>query len=595
MPTVYLSDRGRRGAAERALDPFMRQWRFAASQLRVRSGAFDYVQLDTWFDQLWPEAFAAFDVVFADLNESRNRVVIGVANQALVGRVEALATTLGIPTEALSVEVTEPIHALRTLRDKAPEIVGGFQIHFSNYLCTLGFNALSGTQESFITNSHCTDQRGSVDGTQYFQPTSSEDPTVIGVEVADPSYFRRGACPWRYRCRYSDAARVRQESGRPFTRGKIAKPDAPGSINVAGSFTITDKFNQSAPGQNCPVEGKVLHKVGRTTGLTQGTISRSCVNVGVSGSRLALLQQVMVDGGVGAVGAGDSGSPVFSLASDDNVTLYGLLWGGTSSGDSFVFSPMVNIEYELGELTVKSDGGGGATTNSPPTASFTYPCTDLSCDFDGSGSSDSDGSVTSYDWDFGDENVGSGVTASHSYETVGTYTVTLTVTDNGGLPGSATESVTVSDVSDAPSSGVIFSSGFESGLGDWTQDSQNDWVRSSQRSTEGNYSAEVDGRANDASLISPVLDVGGYSDVTIEFDWYIERGLDSGEYLAFDVLINGGSWTEMASLRGNQDSENTWHSQSINVSASTVQLRFRGKMSRSNEDANLDNVVVTVY
>ena len=76
-------------------------------------------------------------------------------------------------------------------------------------------------------------------------------------------------------------------------------------------------------------------------------------------------------------------------------------------------------------------------------ANFTFICTDLTCAFDASTSYDPDGSITSYAWAFGDENSGSGATASHIYTADGTYTVFLTVTDNQGAPGSTSKSVTV--------------------------------------------------------------------------------------------------------------------------------------------------------
>ena len=74
-------------------------------------------------------------------------------------------------------------------------------------------------------------------------------------------------------------------------------------------------------------------------------------------------------------------------------------------------------------------GGGTPPANQEPTASFTFETANLSCSFDASGSTDSDGSIVTYAWSFGDGSSGSGVTVSHTYGTAGTYTVTLTVTD----------------------------------------------------------------------------------------------------------------------------------------------------------------------
>jgi len=86
--------------------------------------------------------------------------------------------------------------------------------------------------------------------------------------------------------------------------------------------------------------------------------------------------------------------------------------------------------------------GGTAPTNLPPTASFTYGCTNLSCSFNGGGSSDSDGSIVSYSWNFGDGTSATGATPSKTYASGGTRTVTLTVTDDDGATGSSLQSVT---------------------------------------------------------------------------------------------------------------------------------------------------------
>lgn len=140
---------------------------------------------------------------------------------------------------------------------------------------------------------------------------------------------------------------------------------------------------------------------------------------------------------------------------------------------------------------------------------------------------------------------------------------------------------------------TLFEDSFETNLSNWTQDSQNDWFRSNQRAKGGSFSAEVDGSATDAQLISKTVAVLGGGTTTVSFSWFIENGLDLGEYLAFDVSRNGGAWTELARLRGAQDTENAWQNREFTIApATTLKLRFRGKMSASSEDADVDTVLV---
>jgi PKD repeat protein len=84
--------------------------------------------------------------------------------------------------------------------------------------------------------------------------------------------------------------------------------------------------------------------------------------------------------------------------------------------------------------------------NVPPVAVVSASASALVVSVDGSGSSDVDGSVVSYAWDFGDGGSASGVTASHTYAAAGTYTVSLTVTDDDGAVGVASQSVVVTEV-----------------------------------------------------------------------------------------------------------------------------------------------------
>lgn len=102
-------------------------------------------------------------------------------------------------------------------------------------------------------------------------------------------------------------------------------------------------------------------------------------------------------------------------------------------------------------------GGAG---NSPPTAAFTSSTAALTVSLNGSGSTDSDGTIAAFDWDYGDSTAhGSGATASHTYQAAGTYQVVLKITDNGGATATATKSVQVTDTP-PPGGGVLAQDNF---------------------------------------------------------------------------------------------------------------------------------------
>lgn len=93
-------------------------------------------------------------------------------------------------------------------------------------------------------------------------------------------------------------------------------------------------------------------------------------------------------------------------------------------------------------ISMTSDGAP-PLPNKPPTADFGSECTDLGCAFDASGSTDSDGEIKDYAWNFGDGKTGTGKQVEHQYAEAGDYEVTLTVTDDDGATATKTVTVTV--------------------------------------------------------------------------------------------------------------------------------------------------------
>lgn len=141
---------------------------------------------------------------------------------------------------------------------------------------------------------------------------------------------------------------------------------------------------------------------------------------------------------------------VDASCSTGDIIEYDWDWGdGTPNGNGVTASHTYATrgDYVLVLIVPGPDGADITaelvTVDLPPVASFTSTADGLTVSVDGSGSSDPAGTITYYAWDFGDGSTGSGVTASHTYATGGTYTVALTVTDDGALADSTSQAVTV--------------------------------------------------------------------------------------------------------------------------------------------------------
>lgn len=328
-------------------DPTAASPLLAGLTFRPLPADYSFDQLQRAADRVLADVQGLPGVVFSDLDESRNRVVMGVESALAAARVGSELASRDLDG-VVEVRVVSPVVPAQELEDYFPNPMGGIQMSTVGFPCTLGFNAVRDGLFGFILNSHCTDDIGGVQDTELYQPTEMASPELFAMEIFDPEFFITAPCPAGRLCRYSDAAFARYKGWVAAQLGFIARTtfSDPGS----GSTTIDDlqpSFTIVSEPSTASVLGSTQHKVGRTTGWTEGPLSTTCANVNLDGTSITMLCQNWVDAGV--LG-GDSGSPVFSRLDETTVQLEGILWGRTVEGDSFVYSPMPMIEQDLGPL-----------------------------------------------------------------------------------------------------------------------------------------------------------------------------------------------------------------------------------------------------
>jgi hypothetical protein len=426
----------------------------ARSRVAILEGQYSFAQLREWHDRMSPLVLAVPGVVSTDINHAANRIRVGVELLTLEPNILAVLTQFGIPREAVNIDEVSPIEeaaadvdaqnpdtvvdepdddlvrrdvqpapvdpclpAPCTLRSRVRPLVGGIQIASGGGTCTLGVTATMTppAPRGLVTASHCTDIKGGVEGTVFYQPrmrAGNPNANKIATEAVDPCYWLGDTfppvwppancvtdgmvkppnkqppplfCPPSIPCRLSDSSFSIMVAGVPFDLGFIARPDMLNPNNCtlppAGTPPVppppgqcslvwtngTARFTIVAEG--LVVQGDTVDKVGRTTGWTEGRVNIVCGNFRGGGPVVQICQNRTDFVAAG----GDSGSPVFKIAPNtNNVTLVGILWGRQTVGGlpnvpNTIFSPIGSISdptvsgvqnpaHELGPLFKCSTG-----------------------------------------------------------------------------------------------------------------------------------------------------------------------------------------------------------------------------------------------
>ena len=218
-----------------------------------------------------------------------------------------------------------------------------------------------------------------------------------------------------------------------------------------------------------------------------------------------------------------------SSDSDGDIITYAWEFGDgdTGSGATITHTYTDDGTYTA-QLTVTDDNGFSDETTlqivveaSAPQAQFNFNISTgsgsapLTVTFDASDASDSDGEITTYAWEFGDGNTGSGVNVTHDYSDAGTYSVRLTVIDDDGLSDSSSQEITVQDSTSTTYSisGTVTSATYAISDSD---------VNDTNTTPVSNDSFD------DAQAITAPVTVSGYVNVTSDPDDYFLVTLTQG-------------------------------------------------------------------
>ncbi|MFC6940263.1 PKD domain-containing protein, partial [Salinirubellus sp. GCM10025818] len=242
----------------------------------------------------------------------------------------------------------------------------------------------------------------------------------------------------------------------PFSDGSLGGSQAVVKTDVAAAPTID-------------ASGVSLQSTTLSDNHTAATVAGADQTIQVSGPAGATVRLLRLEAGLFTEGVPDGGYDLeayegnsvigvseqpATIGSDGTVDVGVTLTNSTdAAGLNYITAVVEDADGETGLVSnvIVLRYNPDAATTQPPSAEFSYsptsPTTGETVSFDASGSSDSDGSIQSYEWDFdGDGTIDettSSATTSYTYSTTGDKSVTLTVTDDDGATDQTTQTVSV--------------------------------------------------------------------------------------------------------------------------------------------------------
>ncbi len=264
-------------------------------------------------------------------------------------------------------------------------------------------------------------------------------------------------------------------------------------------------------------------------------------------------------------------------------------------------------------LTVSNTAGSDTATKTdyitvtsppPPVAAFSGSPTSGTYPLDVVFTDESTGSPTSWSWTFGDGGTSTAQNPTHTYNTAGTYDVSLSVSnDNGSDSLTKTGYITVTE----PGSGswvTITYDDFEGGWGNYTDGGGDcSLYTSGTYAHQGSNAADIQDNSGVASSFYHTngYDVSGYSDLEVEF-WYEPVSMDRTGEDFWVQYYDGSTWQTVAVFDKGVDFENNnFYHEVVSIPAGTyayptdAKLRFMCDASGNVDDVYIDEIEFRGY
>lgn len=257
--------------------------------VRMSPAVYTLSQLVAWQEALFPVLVKTPEFQLIGANVKLNRLAIGLTDKAAEHTVLDIIRQVGIPLEAVTIEIEGQHVPLSGLRGTWRPTFGGVQLMPDASggevgVCSLGFNVTTPNGDKYaLTAAHCVvewDYATGHLGDEWWQPGSLPQ-NKIGTVQMNPAWTSTDTrcVSTASLCTLADVAGIRYLDPAAFAKSVARTTCCIGPYNGEGSLTVVGQWPVTAIVSPSLAQGAYVEKLGRTTGWTKGQVDLACAHL----------------------------------------------------------------------------------------------------------------------------------------------------------------------------------------------------------------------------------------------------------------------------------------------------------------------------